>query len=207
MTENAVAATPHADRAAERLGLERLRARLSPERLAHTLSVAETAYRIATALGWDASDRERALSAGLLHDVAKELPADRQRALAGGAEDSGPLLHARAGARLAQEEFGIEDDRVLAAVAAHPTGTPEASPLTQLLFVADYLEPRRRHLDMEDRTLLESALGGGRALDELFCRVLRKKLDWLRVRDRAVHPQSVAAQRAHCGERAGRPSR
>ncbi len=206
------AATPHAERAAVRLRRGRpLHERLAEERWRHTLVVAETAYRIAAALNWPPPERERALLAGLLHDVAKELPHERQRELAGlPREDpasadpeafTGPLLHARAAAAVAAHEYRITDEGILEAIACHPTGTPGQAPLVQLLFVADYLEPGRQHLDGEDRALLERGLAGGLTLGELYCRVLEKKLAYVRARGLAVHPWSVAAWQAHCGGR------
>jgi HD superfamily phosphohydrolase YqeK len=180
--------------------------------------VAETAYRLARALGWPPPERERALRAALLHDLAKELPPQAQVELArsfrpdAGAGDDpvedtvlaaelGPLLHARAAAALAGCEYGIEDPDVLEAIAWHPTGTSRPAPLTQLLVAADYLEPVRGHLDAEDRRLLADALDGRATLAELFCRVLERKLDQVRARGRAAHPQSLAAWEAHCGGR------
>jgi predicted HD superfamily hydrolase involved in NAD metabolism len=182
-----------------------LRERLSQERWRHTLSVAETSYRIATALNWPAHERERVMLAALLHDVAKELPAESQLQLAGISSEQvdgkGPLLHALAGAALASREYDVADEGVLEAIACHPTGSAGEAPLVQLLFVADYLEPLRPHLDGEDRDLLERALAGGLALPALFCRVLEKKIARVRARGLPVHPRSVAAWRAHCERR------
>lgn len=197
-------------RAAERLAAAwGLRERLSPARWRHSLSVAETAVRLAEALGWEAADRERVLQAALLHDVAKELSGPELMELAGADPDpearEGPefqgLVHARAGARLAERELGIRDAEVLRAIAFHPTGSPDPSALVQVVFVADYLEPRRSHLDAEDRALLARGLSGAAGLPELFCRVLRKKLAWVRSRNLPVHPHSVAAWNAHCVRR------
>ena len=195
---------PHATRAAERLaGATRLRERLSDKRWRHTLSVAETAYRLAEALGWTAADRDRLVQAALLHDLAKELSLPEQRALGGadGEEGFPGLVHARAGARLARAEFAIEDEEILQAIAFHPTATAGLAPLGQLLFVADYLEPSRRHLPAEDRALLERSLRGEVDLPALFCRVLALKLGWVLSEGLPLHPRSLAAWNAHCAHR------
>ena len=211
---DAADATPHAERAAARLGGRKpLPERFTAERWRHTLGVAETAYRLATSLGWPAPERERALLAGLLHDVAKELPRERQRELVGlprgdpatsppDPEDfSGPLLHARAGAVVAERDYGVTDEGVLEAIAFHPTGTPGPTPLAQLLFVADFLEPGREHASGGDRALLEGGLAGGLPLTDLYCGVLEKKIAHLRARGLDVNPWSLAAWRARCGNR------
>lgn len=201
---------PRAAGAAVRLaGGRPLDERLSAERWRHTLAVAETAGRIAAALGWPPAECQRALVAGLLHDVARELPRAEQRELAARAPlppadaegDPGPLLHARAGAALAAGEYGVRDAGILEAIATHPTGATGGSPLVQVLVVADFLEPGRPHLDEADRALLESLLAGDVPLIEAFCRVMRKKIRHLRARGLAVHAQSAAAWSAHCAGR------
>lgn len=208
MCGRATTETPHAERAAAALGAgARLRARLTPERWRHTLSVAETAYRLAGALGWDAGGRERALVAGLLHDAAKDLPEAELRELAADDEELPWLLHAVAGARVAERELGVRDEAVLRAIAFHPTGSAEDCPLTELLFVADYLEPGRLHLDEEDRALLRKALGGAIPLRDLFCHILRKKLQHVLSKGRPVHPRSVAAWNGRCGGASGEATR
>jgi predicted HD superfamily hydrolase involved in NAD metabolism len=206
MSERATTDTPNALRALERLPqLASLRGRMSPDRWRHSLSVAETAYRLAEALGWPSAERDLAVITGLLHDVAKELPPGELRALShqnGEAETKDEafvgLLHATIGARLARTQFGIDDARVLRAIADHPTGSPHDEPLAQLLFAADYLEPTRPQMQPEDRALLEEALAGEIELRTLFCRVLRKKLDRVLDQDLPLHTRSLAAWNALC---------
>jgi predicted HD superfamily hydrolase involved in NAD metabolism len=206
-------AAPHARRAAARLSAGgSLAERITGERWQHTLGVAETAYQLAGGQGWPPAERDRALVAGLLHDVAKGLPRAAQQKLVDlHSEDptrptpdlearSDPLLHARAGAVVAEREYGITDADVLEAIAFHPTGSPGPSPLVQLLFVADYLEPGRRHLDADDRELLARGLRGDVSLNAIYCRVAEKKIARVRELGLTVHPRTVAAWRAHCAE-------
>ncbi|MFN2431259.1 MAG: bis(5'-nucleosyl)-tetraphosphatase (symmetrical) YqeK [Gemmatimonadota bacterium] len=207
MSARATTESSRAARAAARL--ERtapLRARLSERRWRHTLSVAETAYALAEALGWTARDRGRAVTAALLHDVAKDLPQEEQLRRAGGPDpqDAGfpGLVHARAGAAVAREEFGIADAELLRAVALHPTSSADATPLGWVLFAADALEPTRRHLESADRDLLRRALAGELTLAELSHAVLARKLTWVLARGLPVHPRSVEAWNALCRGRA-----
>ncbi len=53
------------------------------------------------------------------------------------------LLHAKAGAYLAEHRYGITDQEILSAVRWHTTGKPEMSNLEQIIFCADYIEPGR----------------------------------------------------------------
>jgi predicted HD superfamily hydrolase involved in NAD metabolism len=177
-----------------------LEARLTPRRWRHTLSVAETAQRLAAALGWDDRARARAVAAALLHDAAKDLPEEQQRALAAPErrDDPAPLVHAAAGARLAAAEFGVDDPDVLEAIANHPTGSPAPSALEQLLVAADFLEPERRHLREEDRELLNAALSAEVDLGEVYRRVLGRKIAGLVEKGRPLHPRSIDAWNAAC---------
>ena len=63
---------------------------------------------------------------------------------------------------------------------------------------ADFLEPGRRHRGAEDRALLDAALRGEVALEELFRRVLARKIAALLERGRPLHPRSLEAWNAAC---------
>jgi predicted HD superfamily hydrolase involved in NAD metabolism len=97
-------------------------------------------------------DRDQALSAGLLHDTAKELEAEQLRALAdeGRIELTDPCdqhpvyLHALVGAYLVQRDLDISDREVLRAIAAHSyarDGLAGNVGLINCLRVADILVP------------------------------------------------------------------
>jgi predicted HD superfamily hydrolase involved in NAD metabolism len=53
------------------------------------------------------------------------------------------LLHADVSAIVAREEFGMQDESVLQAIALHTLGRPGMSLLSCVVFVADSLEPGR----------------------------------------------------------------
>jgi predicted HD superfamily hydrolase involved in NAD metabolism len=55
------------------------------------------------------------------------------------------LLHAKVGSFLAKEKYGIEDEDVLNAIRYHTTGRPCMSTLEKILYIADYIEPGRKH--------------------------------------------------------------
>ena len=44
---------------------------------------------------------------------------------------------------MAEHKYGITDPEVLSAIACHTTGKPAMSLLDKILYVADYIEPRR----------------------------------------------------------------
>ncbi len=125
---------------------------LSSKRYAHTLGVAYTAAALSMAHG---EPIENAMTAGLLHDCAKsmhgsELVAicEKARLNVTAVERSNPtaLLHAKAGAYLAQHKYGVTDDDILNAIRYHTTGRPDMSKLEKILYIADYIEPNRKQL-------------------------------------------------------------
>jgi predicted HD superfamily hydrolase involved in NAD metabolism len=125
-----------------------LAANLSGDRYKHTAGVASTAK--AMAIKYEA-DAFKAELAGWLHDIAKEFEptillqeAERYGIALNEIERANPhLLHARVGAKLAQEKYQINDHAVLEAIARHTLGHPNMNLLEQILFVADATEPIR----------------------------------------------------------------
>jgi predicted HD superfamily hydrolase involved in NAD metabolism len=159
------------NRVTRRRILRRLRSMLSDDRLKHSFGVAEVARSLAMRFN---ADPKKAFTAGLTHDIARELDYSKILSLArsGGYEPESwqiqkpVLLHGHAGAILL-EKWGLNDPAVLAAVEDHVTGRVGMSRLSQIVFAADYLEPGRSFLDSETRgAMLE------RELDEMNLRVL-----------------------------------
>jgi len=52
------------------------------------------------------------------------------------------LLHARTGAAMARELFGISDE-IYEAIRWHTTGKPDMSTLEKIIYLADFTEPNR----------------------------------------------------------------
>ena len=119
---------------------------LSSERFTHCEGVAEECVRLAKIFG---ADVEKCRLAGILHDCAKELTKKQYMWMGFDADgDDGydaqrVLLHAEAGAVLAKERYGINDEEVLEAIRCHITGKPEMGIISQILFLADYTEKGR----------------------------------------------------------------
>ena len=44
---------------------------------------------------------------------------------------------------MAEEKFGVNDPEILSAIACHTTGKPDMSLLDKIIYIADYIEPRR----------------------------------------------------------------
>ncbi len=129
---------------------EQIRKVQDKKRFEHTLGVTYTAACLAMCHDIDI---ERAETAGLLHDCAKCLSNEKKIKLCkkqsieiNMTEAKNPfLLHAKAGAYLAEYKYGIRDEDILNAVRYHTTGRPGMSMLEKIIFIADYIEPNRTH--------------------------------------------------------------
>lgn len=127
---------------------EKLKASLKPGRYEHSLSVSFTCMALAMRYGYDL---DKAELAGLLHDCAKcydnnsIIAACRNSGmeLTEGELQAPSIIHSRLGARMAEEKFGVNDPEILSAIACHTTGKPDMSLLDKILYIADYIEPRR----------------------------------------------------------------
>ena len=174
----------------------RVRAHLNQDhRYEHTVRVARCADVLAQRHGLDA---RKARLAGMLHDLARLYPAGRlveectRRAMPIDAfERANPIvLHARLGAALAREEFGMDDPEVLSAIEKHTTGAAEMSPLDCALYLADGLEPGRNF--PERGTIWELATND---MDRAMREVILSSVRHLGKMGLRVAPQTIAAAR------------
>lgn len=132
-----------------------LKKHLSKDRYQHTLGVAYTATAMAMRYNPDITSRafiDKARMAGMLHDCAKCMKNEKKIRIC--MENQIPcseieleqpcLLHGKVGAYLAKTKFGITDEDILNAIIWHTTGRPNMSLLEKIIFIADYIEPRRQ---------------------------------------------------------------
>lgn len=132
---------------------EYLKENLSKKRYTHSMNVAAAAEELAERYGEDA---KRAYFAGMVHDIAKELPRGEQYRLAqecafdvSDIELAGSAtLHAPAGARLLGEKFGIDDEEILLAVRYHTVAAAGMSRLAQIVYLADLTSEDRDYKDV-----------------------------------------------------------
>lgn len=146
----------------------------------HTQGVRYMSVALAMAHG---TDLKQAETAGLLHDCAKCISdskkikiCDKNKIAITEVERENPfLLHAKVGAYIAKEKYGIEDEEILDAIRFHTTGKPGMKPLEQIVFIADYIEPRRN----KSKHLPEIRRCAFRDLDECCYLILKDMLLYL----------------------------
>ena len=154
---------------------------LDARRVEHVAGVESQAVLLAMHWGEDA---DSAAVAGILHDITKNLSKEKQLNLCEKygimldiAEVENPvLLHARTGAALARDLFGVSD-AIYSAIRWHTTGKPDMTVLEKIVYLADYTEPTRdfdgveklRELCFEDLDRA-MALGLRMSLEEIRAR-------------------------------------
>ncbi|AFD26578.1 Metal dependent phosphohydrolase [Deinococcus gobiensis I-0] len=163
-----------------------------PRRFEHVQRVAVLARQIAVANHLDDGQIERAYAAGILHDIARDLPDAELLRLAPPECEIDALhplaLHGRA-ARTLLEHWGYRDEVVLEAVEDHTTGPRGGNPVSACVYIADVSEPGRGVND-DIRELAMHDLGA--ALN----RAIVSKVTYLQGRGITVHPRTLTAYRA-----------
>ena len=127
---------------------KQLKKLLKKTRYEHTLGVMDTAASLAMCYGYP---MYTAMVAGLLHDCAKYMDdeellkyAKKNHIELTEYEIKAPhLIHAKAGAYMAEKVYGVTDKDILSAIRFHTTGRPDMNLLEKIIFVADYIEPNR----------------------------------------------------------------
>jgi predicted HD superfamily hydrolase involved in NAD metabolism len=156
--------------------------RLTPERVNHSVKVAEEAVRLAKKYG---GDEKKANAAGLLHDIMKDAPFEVQlqtiekySIILDNVERAAPKLwHAISGAAVLKYELNVTDADILNAVRYHTTAREGMSLLEKIVYLADYISADR---DYEGVNELKKAIyvsirqGMQSALDFTICELLKK---------------------------------
>ncbi len=143
--------------------LEAVKRNVTEARYEHILRVEETAIRLADHYG---AETEAASLASILHDYAKDIPRADIEVLVDQGDLPRELLdfgsqiwHGPAAAYYAQTTFGIHDQSILDAIAQHTIGGQMMPLVSQIVFIADYIEPGRQFPGVEEaRRLADQTL-------------------------------------------------
>lgn len=166
--------------------------RLSGKRLQHSHGVAETARGLAEVYGVDPNT---AYVAGLLHDWDKQLPKEDmcERAKSLGIElkksmcKTPSVLHGVTAAAALPSEFGELPQPILDAIARHTVPVANMTPLDEIVYVADKIEPGRPARDTSE---VRSNVGKV-SLQELYLETFSSSLSWLLETRRPIYKGSI----------------
>ena len=173
---------------------KQLKSKLDPMRYEHSLSVSYTCIALAMRYGYDL---EKAELAGLMHDCAKRFTdnelitrCERHGVVLTEDELKAPaVIHAKYGAWMAGHKYGIQDEEILAAIRCHTTGKPEMGMLDKILYIADYIEPRRDRAS----NLSEMRYLAFQNLDQTMYEILAGTLNYLAKKGGSVDPMTMQA--------------
>ena len=134
--------------------IKEIRSRLSDYRFNHSLNVADTARALAEKYG---ADPEKAYTAGILHDILKDMPKDELfeytlkcfPCMTQLERVTPKLWHAMAGSEFIRRELAVVDSEIISAVRRHTTGCAGMSTLEKVLFIADFISADREYDGVE----------------------------------------------------------
>lgn len=154
---------------------------LSKKRLEHTKSVKNTALKIYKS-NKDGLNKNKIVTATLLHDIAKEYPKDKSKIIMKKyypdyLGESEYLHHQYVGEYIAKKKFHISDPEILESIKSHTTGNEKMSRLAKILFVSDKIEPNR---GFDSTHLINACIN---SLDEGFILVLKDNINFLKTKN------------------------
>ena len=166
--------------------------KLSVERYNHSIAVMNRALEFAKIYGANEQD---AVYAGLIHDVAKEVPKNQRVLLA---EELGieldeiekiatALIHAKIGAYIAKHTFNLKDE-ICNAVETHTTGCANMTLLQKIIYLADFTS-EDRSFDGASK-VYELAK---KNLDEALIYALKLSITDVMNKGGFVHPKGIEA--------------
>ena len=165
--------------------------RIPKPRFDHSKGVAEMAEMLYKQWG---GNKEKLIVAGLLHDVARDIPGDKLIEIAQNnsykideIEFMNPiLLHAPVGAIIAKKDFGIYDEETLNCIKYHTTGRKGITLNEAIIYVADFIEAGRTFPDAI--TVRKIAFSN---LKEAVLKETRFNICYLMKERLPVHPRTI----------------
>lgn len=175
--------------------LQHLSDNLSTARFAHVQRVEQVAIQLAEQYGVDV---QKASIAGLCHDYAKQRPdSDFVRVIHEKHLDpellnyGNAIWHGVVGAEMVKDELGIYDEDILNAIRQHTVGSEYMTPLAQIIYMADYIEPARSFDGVDKaRQLVQHSLAAGVAYQT------KHTLQYLIDKNQPVYPQTIVTYNA-----------
>lgn len=172
----------------------KLEKELDASRMEHSLGVEYTSACMAFIHG---EDIEKARIAGLLHDCAKCISdSDKIKIMEKAGQpplqeelDNHSLLHAKCGAIIARDEYDIKDEDILNAIRFHTVGRPNMSLLEKIVYIADFIEPCRKKLEIMDSVRKVAFID----VDQALLWIMESVTEYVREQGKPVAPSSVAA--------------
>lgn len=162
--------------------MEKINKYLSGERLNHSISVANLAYKVAVAN--NLSMPGTYYLAGLIHDIGKNVDkVTKKEIMEKYFRKYGDIpefaYHQFAGVAIAIKEFAITDDNILDAIKFHCTGNANMSPLGKVIYACDKIDPLRGY---DSKFMIDALMEN---YEEGFKLVLKENYKFLLSKDKS----------------------
>ncbi len=175
---------------------DKMEEKLGHHRYIHSVGVAGTAVSLAMKYG---ENIYKAQIAGILHDCAKcyddeelvRLCRKKEIEVTDFEEKHGFLLHAKYGAYLAENKYGIRDEDILNAIRWHTTGREGMSLLEKIVFISDYIEPTRNRA--ENLSSIRYEAFNGNDIDKVLLMIMRDTIKYLNASDNSIDKTTISA--------------
>lgn len=168
---------------------------LSKRRYKHVLRVEKTALELAEIYE---ADKEKVSIAAIAHDYAKEKPDEEMRDLIISENLDLDMLqygsniwHGPLGSILMKNEYNIDDEEILDAIKYHTIGSPKMSKVAQIIYVADFIEPKRSFKGVEEARELAML-----DLHESVAYISRHTISSLIKRKSKIYPKAIETYNA-----------
>lgn len=175
--------------------IEKLNTMLKPNRLAHSINVANCAVKLSEIYGCDTG---KAYLAGLVHDCAKYFTKDQIDSYVKKYNikldplevNNISLSHSVIGSFVIQDVFNIQDMDIINAVRYHTTGRENMSTLEKIIFMADMIEEGRNFPGVDE--LRKLSFNG--QLDKALITSFNNTIKFVIENNQLIHPRSVSAR-------------
>lgn len=158
---------------------------LGDKRIEHTAGVIKLAIEYARREG---VDLEKAVTASLLHDVAKNLSPSDYEGFTVPKDVPPPVVHQYLGAYVAEIVLGIKDKEILNAIRFHTSAKPNMSKLARVVYTADMLEEGRSYEGVDEirRLSFEN-------FELAFLLSLKRSIEYILIRGFKAYPLTQKA--------------
>ena len=176
--------------------MKKLLESIGEKRYAHSVRVMNEAKKLAAIYGVDI---EKAAIAGLMHDCARF--EDKSYLLKKSDEfgiildrvytENVNLLHAHLGMEVAKREYGVSDSDILNAIRYHTTARADMSDLEKIVYLADYIEPKRNFEALED---IRKLCFSGENIDKALIYVIDNTIRYILNNKQIIHEDTIKAR-------------
>lgn len=175
--------------------IDRIKEQIGDKRYHHIKRVVQTVEKLAKIYP---IDLESAKIAAWFHDIGKikqkkqyvELLKQYKIVLDSYELENLDLAHGKLSAAMAYVDFGVKDDLILEAIKNHTTGKANMNLIEKIVYIADYIEPERKHETCE----IARKLAFEGKLDESILYAMNETIKYIIQKNQILHINTIDAR-------------